>query len=49
MLIDEYFDKSCICEHCGKVISYDEYHRNDLEPMFMHICYNCETRMRYGK
>ena len=51
MLLDEYCDSFCICPKCSKLISYEEAHRNDTEPGFVGLCYECEKneREKYGR
>jgi len=46
MLLDNYCDNFCVCGQCGKVISYEECHRNDTEVNGRSLCYSCEAMER---
>ena len=36
----------CCCPVCGRMISYLEYHRNDLIGKYEGYCYICEDNKR---
>ncbi len=42
-------DDICCCPVCGRMISYLEYHRDDLKPGYWGYCYTCEDNERMEK
>lgn len=39
----------CCCPICGRMISFEEFHRNDIQSEYIGYCYVCEDLARILK
>lgn len=48
-MIHESGPEICCCPICGRIIGYDDYHRNDVESLYKGYCWTCENNERKQK